>query len=145
MENINEIIRQLGLLLVNIETLIGVAVGVAVAAIVAYQKLKKLWAERDLQAIVAPIAGKAENHAATLLHELVNKPAFLDSALTAVSKSDIESNVGKNAIVAATAYAEVKKEKPSLLKKLGINSVSDMIPIVSGIYGSIVKPIIKGK
>jgi hypothetical protein len=110
---------------------------------VQYKKLRKLLAEKDLAEIIAPISSEADTKPANILNSLINKPLSLDSTAQHVSTGQINSNEGKALIVAAKAFEQAKAEKPSILKRLGINSVSDMIPIVSGVYQGIVKPILK--
>jgi hypothetical protein len=47
--------------------------------------------------------------------------------------------------ILAWAFAflgKAQKEKPSLLKKLGINSAADAVPIVSSLY-KLIKPLVK--
>jgi type III secretion system FlhB-like substrate exporter len=136
----------LDLILANIDkaTLIVLALaGLLTTVIVQYKKLRKLLAEKDLAEIIAPISSEADTKPANILNSLINKPLSLDSTAQHVSTGHINSNEGKALIVAAKAYEVTKSEKPKLLKKLGINNVSDMIPIVSTVYQAIVKPIIK--
>ena len=144
MGNINELITQLVAMFGNIETLITAAVSVIVTAIAAYKLIiEKLNARKTLESIVSPIAAEAENKPMSVLNAIINKPIELDATAHAVSQSAINSNEGKSLIVAAKAFEVTKSEKPKILKKLGINSVTDMIPLVSTIYQGIVKPIIK--
>ena len=144
MTNINELITQLVAMFGNIESLITAAVSVIITAIAAYKLIIEKWnARKTLESIVSPIAAEAENKPMSVLNSIINKPFELDGTAHAVSQSTINSNEGKNLIVAAKAFETAKTEKPKVLKKLGINSVSDMIPLVSTIYQSIVKPIIK--
>lgn len=136
----------LDLILANIDkaTLIVLALaGLLTTVIVQYKKLRKLLAEKDLAEIIAPISSEADTKPANILNSLINKPLSLDSTAQHVSTGQINSNEGKALIVAAKAFEQAKAEKPSILKRLGINSVSDMIPIVSGVYQGIVKPILK--
>ena len=143
MANINDFINQLIAMFGNIQTLIGAASGAVIAGIVLYQKIKKMLAENDLNAIITPIAAEAENKPLQVLNSIVNKPMELDGTANAVSHAQVYSNEGKALIVAAKAFETVQAEKPSILKKLGITSAADMIPIVSAAYQGIVKPIIK--
>lgn len=144
MTNINELITQLVAMFGNIETLITAAVSVIVTAIAAYKLIiEKLNARKTLESIVSPIAAEAENKPMSVLNAIINKPFELDGTAHAVSQSAINSNEGKSLIVAAKAFEIAKTDKPGVLKKLGINSVTDMIPFVSTIYQGIVKPIIK--
>jgi hypothetical protein len=52
------------------------------------------------------------------------------------------SNEGKALIVGQAAIEKAQKEKPSILKKLGINSAADAVPIVSSLY-KLIKPLVK--
>jgi hypothetical protein len=143
MGNVNDFINQLIAMFGNLETLISAASGAAIAAIVLYQKIKKMLAEKSLEAIISPIAAEAENKPMQVLNSIVNKPLAMDSTAQAVSQTAINSNDGKQLIVAAAAYETTKATKPKILRKLGIKSVNDMMPFVSLIYQGIVKPIIK--
>ena len=143
MSNINDLITQLIAMFGNIEALVAAASGAIVAAILLYQKIKKMLAEKSLASIVAPIAAEAENKPMQVLNAIISKPIELDATAHAVSQTTINSNDGKALIVAAKAFEIAKTDKPGVLKKLGINSVTDMIPFVSTIYQGIVKPIIK--
>ena len=143
MENINNLINQLIAMFGNIETLIGAATGAIVAAIILYQKIKTMLAEKSLSAIISPIAAEAEHKPMDVLNSILIKPLSLDGDVQAVSQSMVKSNGGKELIVAAKAFEVTKRDKPSILKKLGINSVTDMLPFVSVIYQSVVKPIIR--
>ena len=144
MTNINELITQLVAMFGNIETLITAAVSVIVTAIAAYKLIIEKWnARKTLESIVSPIAAEAENKPMSVLNSIINKPFELDGTAHAVAQSTINSNEGKSLIVAAKAFETAKAEKPKVLKKLGINSVTDMIPLVNTIYQDIVKPIIK--
>lgn len=143
MGNINDFINQLIAMFGNLETLISAASGAVIAAIVLYQKINKMLAEKSLAAIVSPIAAEAENKPMQVLNTIVNKPLAMDSTAQAVSQTAINSNDGKQLIVAAAAYEATKATKPKILRKLGIKSVNDMLPFVSLIYQGVVKPIIK--
>jgi len=143
MGNVNDFINQLIAMFGNLETLISAASGAAIAAIVLYQKIKKMLAEKSLEAIISPIAAEAENKPMQVLNTIINKPLAMDSTAQAVSQTLINSNDGKQLIVAAAAYEATKATKPKILRKLGIKSVNDMLPFVSLIYQGVVKPIIK--
>lgn len=143
MGNINDFINQLIAMFGNLETLISAASGAVIAAIVLYQKIKKMLAEKSLEAIISPIAAEAENKPMQVLNTIINKPLAMDSTAQAVSQTLINSNDGKQLIVAAAAYEATKATKPKILRKLGIKSVNDMLPFVSLIYQGVVKPIIK--
>jgi len=134
------------LILQNIDKATAIVLALAAlitTVIVQYKKLLKLIAEKDMAAIISPIAAEADTKPLNILNSLVNKPLELDATVQAVSNGQINSNTGKALIVAAKAFETAKAEKPSILKRLGIKSVADMIPIVSTVYQSIVKPILK--
>ena len=143
MGNVNDFINQLIAMFGNIETLVSAASGAVIAAIVLDQKIKKMLAEKSLEAIISPIAAEAETKPMQVLNTIVNKPLAMDSTAQAVSQTAINSNDGKQLIVAAAAYEATKATKPKILRKLGIKSVNDMLPYVSLIYQGVVKPIIK--
>jgi hypothetical protein len=136
----------LDLILANIDKVTAIVLALAAlltTVIVQYKKLLKLIAEKDIAAIISPIAAEADTKPLNILNSLVNKPISLDATAQAVSSGQINSNEGKALIVAAKAFEQAKAEKPSILKRLGIKSATDMIPIVSTVYQSIVKPILK--
>ena len=134
------------LILANIDKATAIVLALAAlitTVIVQYKKLLKLIAEKDMAAIISPIAAEADTKPLNILNSLVNKPISLDATAHAVSNVQINSNEGKALIVAAKAFETAKAEKPNILKRLGIKSAADMIPIVSTVYQSIVKPILK--
>ena len=52
------------------------------------------------------------------------------------------SNEGKALIVGQAAIEKAQIENPRLLKKLGINSAADAVPLVSSMY-KLIKPLVK--
>ena len=70
-----------------------------------------------------------------MLANLINPPVD-DSPMIA------NSNEGKALIVGQAAIEKAQKEKPSILKKLGINSAADAVPLVSSLY-KLIKPLVK--
>jgi hypothetical protein len=52
------------------------------------------------------------------------------------------SNEGKALIVGQAAIEKAQIKKPIILKKLGINSASDAVPLVSCLY-KLIKPLVK--
>lgn len=144
MTAINDIIQKLIAVFGNIETLITAIVSVAIAAITAYNLIRKKLAELEFKQIAAPLSTIAETKPETVLMNLLQKPQQLDPELQPVSKADIESNEGKAAIVAQAAIETIQIQKPNLLKKLGIKSATDAIPLVSSLYQFAIKPVIKG-
>ena len=115
MTNINDFINQLIAMFGNIETLIGAASGAIIAGIVLYQKIKKMLAEGDLNAIIAPIAAEAENKPLQVLNAIINKPMELDGTANDVSHAQVYSNEGKNLIVATKAFETAKAKNPYCL------------------------------
>jgi len=140
MSNLLDIILQ------NIDKITAIILALAAlitTIIVQYKKLLKLLAEKDIAAIISPIAAEAETKPMNILSSIINKPLELDATAQAVSPTQINSNDGKALIVATKAFETAQAEKPNLLKRLGIKSAADMIPIVTTVYQGIVKPILK--
>lgn len=129
----------------QIQNLIAVLAAIILAAIAYYWQIKAALgkAKTELANIAMPMIGKAEDSPAELLRTIVDKPANLNQSITAVTPLFINSNEGKNLIVSSAAFEKAKTEKPKLLKKLGISSISDMIPFISNVYQFAAKPIIK--
>ena len=132
MQNIINTITQ------NIEALITLVAAIAaliVAIITQYKKIKQLWAERELTDIIAPLAAKAEENPASLLSYVQDKSELFDV--------DLNSNEGKQKIVASAAMEIAKSEAPKALKKVGVKDVTDMLSVVDWVYQNAVKPIVK--
>ena len=132
MQNIINTITQ------NIEALITLVAAIAaliVAIITQYKKIKQLLAERELTDIIAPLAAKAEENPASLLSYVQDKSELFDV--------DLNSNEGKQKIVASAAMEIAKSEAPKALKKVGVKDVTDMLSVVDWVYQSAVKPIVK--
>lgn len=132
MQNIINTITQ------NIEALITLVAAIAaliVAIITQYKKIKQLLAERELTDIIAPLAAKAEENPASLLSYVQDKSELFDV--------DLNSNEGKQQIVASAAMEIAKSEAPKALKKVGVKDVTDMLSVVDWVYQSAVKPIVK--
>ena len=132
MQNIINTITQ------NIEALIPLVAAIAaliVAIITQYKKIKQLLAERELTDIIAPLAAKAEENPASLLSYVQDKSELFDV--------DLNSNEGKQQIVASAAMEIAKSEAPKALKKVGVKDVTDMLSVVDWVYQSAVKPIVK--
>lgn len=132
MQNIINTITQ------NIEALIPLVAAIAaliIAIITQYKKIKQLLAERELTDIIAPLAAKAEENPASLLSYVQDKSELFDV--------DLNSNEGKQQIVASAAMEIAKSEAPKALKKVGVKDVTDMLSVVDWVYQSAVKPIVK--
>ena len=132
MQNIINTITQ------NIEALIPLVAAIAaliIAIITQYKKIKQLLAERELTDIIAPLAAKAEENPASLLSYVQDKTELFDV--------DLNSNEGKQQIVASAAMEIAKSEAPKALKKVGVKDVTDMLSVVDWVYQSAVKPIVK--
>jgi len=132
MQNIINTITQ------NIEALITLVAAIAaliIAIITQYKKIKQLLAERELTDIIAPLAAKAEENPASLLSYVQDKSELFDV--------DLNSNEGKQQIVASAAMEIAKSEAPKALKKVGVKDVTDMLSVVDWVYQNAVKPIVK--
>ncbi|HPC25745.1 MAG TPA: hypothetical protein PLQ59_09545 [Fervidobacterium sp.] len=132
MQNIINTITQ------NIEALIPLVAAIAaliIAIITQYKKIKQLLAERELTDIIAPLAAKAEENPASLLSYVQDKSELFDV--------DLNSNEGKQQIVASAAMEIAKSEAPKALKKVGVKDVTDMLSVVDWVYQNAVKPIVK--
>jgi len=132
MQNIINTITQ------NIEALISLVAAIAaliVAIITQYKKIKQLLAERELTDIIAPLAAKAEENPASLLSYVQDKSELFDV--------DLNSNEGKQKIVASAAMEIAKNDAPKALKKVGVKDVTDMLSVVDWVYQNAVKPIVK--
>ena len=132
MQNIINTITQ------NIEALVPLVAAIAaliIAIITQYKKIKQLWAERELTDIIAPLAAKAEENPTSLLSYVKDKTELFDV--------DLNSNEGKQQIVASAAMEIAKSEAPKALKKVGVKDVTDMLSVVDWVYQNAVKPIVK--
>ena len=132
MQNIINTITQ------NIEALVPLVAAIAaliIAIITQYKKIKQLWAERELTNIIAPLAAKAEENPTSLLSYVKDKTELFDV--------DLNSNEGKQKIVASAAMEIAKSEAPKALKKVGVKDVTDMLSVVDWVYQNAVKPIVK--
>jgi len=130
MENI------LNSILANIEVITAIVLAVSglLATIIAeYKKIKKLLAIEEFNKIAAPLISIAETNPVQILDKLANLPS-------PDIHSYVNTNEGKAMVV---AQATIEKANPKILKKLGINNVTDAIPLVSALYQNILKPIIK--
>jgi len=130
MENI------LNSILANIEAITAIILAVSglLATVIAeYKKIKKLLATEEFNKIAAPLISIAETNPVQILDKLANLPS-------PDIHSYVNTNEGKAMVV---AQATIEKANPKILKKLGINNVTDAIPLVSALYQNIIKPVIK--
>ena len=130
MENI------LNSILANIEVITAIILAVSglLATVIAeYKKIKKLLATEEFNKIAAPLISIAETNPVQILDKLANLPS-------PDIHSYVNTNEGKAMVV---AQATIEKANPKILKKLGINNVTDAIPLVSALYQNIIKPVIK--
>ena len=130
MENI------LNSILANIEVITAIVLAISglLATIIAeYKKIKKLLAIEEFNKIAAPLISIAETNPIQILDNLASLPSQDIHGY-------VNTNEGKAMVV---AQATIEKANPKILKKLGINNVTDAIPLVSALYQNILKPIIK--
>ena len=129
MENI------LNSILANIEVITAIVLAVSglLATIIAeYNKIKKLLATEEFNKIAAPLISIAETNPVQILDKLANLPS-------PDIHSYVNTNEGKAMVV---AQATIEKANPKILKKLGINNVTDAVPLVSSLY-KLIKPLVK--
>ena len=129
MENI------LNSILANIEVITAIVLAVSglFATIIAeYNKIKKLLATEEFNKIAAPLISIAETNPIQILDDLRSLPSQ-------DIHSYINTNEGKAKVV---AQATIEKANPKILKKLGINSAADAVPLVSSLY-KLIKPLVK--
>ena len=129
MENI------LNSILANIEVITAIVLAVSglLATIIAeYKKIKKLLAIEEFNKIAAPLISIAETNPIQILDNLASLPSQ-------DIHSYVNTNEGKAKVV---AQATIEKANPKILKKLGINSAADAVPLVSSLY-KLIKPLVK--
>ena len=129
MENI------LNSILANIEVITAIVLAISglLATIIAeYKKIKKLLAIEEFNKIAAPLISIAETNPIQILDNLASLPSQ-------DIHSYVNTNEGKAKVV---AQATIEKANPKILKKLGINSAADAVPLVSSLY-KLVKPLVK--
>ncbi len=119
----------------GISALIGAIVTLVITCIREYKRIRKEIAAEEFKEIAAPFCKIAETEPMKVLETLINPP--VDCLPTIVN-----SNEGKALIVGQAAIEKAQKEKPSILKKLGINSAADAVPLVSSLY-KLIKPLVK--
>ena len=129
MENI------LNSILANIEAITAIILAVSglLATVIAeYKKIKKLLATEEFNKIAAPLISIAETNPIQILDNLASLPS-------PDIHSYVNTNEGKAMVV---AQATIEKANPNILKKLGINSAADAVPLVSSLY-KLIKPLVK--
>ena len=129
MENI------LNSILANIEVITAIVLavsGLLVTIIAEYKKIKKLLAIEEFNKIAAPLISIAETNPIQILDNLASLPSQ-------DIHSYVNTNEGKAKVV---AQATIEKANPKILKKLGINSAADAVPLVSSMY-KLIKPLVK--
>ena len=122
-------------IVVALSALIGAIVTLVITGIREYKRIRQAIAEKDFMALAAPFSEIAETKPMAVLDKVL-KPPIDVSPLTA------NTNEGKALIVAQATIERAQKEKPGILKTLGITSADDAVPIISSLYG-IIKPLVK--
>ena len=128
-------IDKMQAIVAGMSALIGAIVTLVITGIREYKRIRREIAAEEFKEIAAPFSKIAETEPMKVLANLINPPVD-DSPLIA------NSNEGKALIVSQAAIEKAQKDKPSLLKKLGINSAADAVPIVSSLY-KLIKPLVK--
>ena len=128
-------IDKMQAIVVALSALIGAIVTLVITSIREYKRIKKEIAAEEFKEIAAPFSKIAETQPMKVL-ETLNNPPVDNSPMIA------NSNEGKALIVGQAAIEKAQKEKPSLLKKLRINSAADAVPLVSSLY-KLIKPLVK--
>ena len=119
----------------GMSALIGAIVTLVITSIREYKRIRKEIAAEEFKEIAAPFSKIAETEPMKVLENLIKPP--VDSL-----PSIANSNEGKALIVGQAAIEKAQIEKPSILKKLGINSAADAVPLVSSLY-KLIKPLVK--
>ena len=128
-------INKMQAIVVALSALIGAIVTLVITSIREYKRIKKEIAAEEFKEIAAPFSKIAETQPMKVL-ETLNNPPVDNSPMIA------NSNEGKALIVGQAAIEKAQKEKPSILKKLSINSAADAVPLVSSLY-KLIKPLVK--
>lgn len=130
-------IDKMQAIVVALSALISAIVTLVITGIREYKRIKKEIAAEEFKEIAAPFSKIAETEPMKVLESLINPP--IDSL-----PSIANSNEGKALIVGQAAIEKAQKEKPSILKKLGIRSAADAVPLVSSLY-KLIKPLVVKK
>ena len=128
-------IDKMQAIVVALSALIGAIVTLVITSIREYKRIRKELAAEEFKEIAAPFSKIAETQPMKVL-ETLNNPPVDNSPMIA------NSNEGKALIVGQAAIEKAQKENPRLLKKLGINSAADAVPLVSSMY-KLIKPLVK--
>ena len=128
-------IDKMQAIVVALSALIGAIVTLVITCIREYKRIRKEIAAEEFKEIAAPFCKIAETQPMKVLETLINPPVD-NSPMIA------NSNEGKALIVGQAAIEKAQKENPRLLKKLGINSAADAVPLVSSMY-KLIKPLVK--
>ena len=128
-------IDKMQAIVAGMSALIGAIVTLVITSIREYKRIRKEIAAEEFKELAAPFSKIAETEPMKVLETLINPPVD-NSPMIA------NSNEGKALIVGQAAIEKAQKEKPSLLKKLGINSAADAVPLVSSLY-KLIKPLVK--
>ena len=128
-------IDKMQAIVAGMSALIGAIVTLVITSIREYKRIRKEIAAEEFKEIAAPFSKIAETEPMKVLANLINPPV---DCLPTIANS----NEGKALIVGQAAIEKAQKEKPSILKKLGINSAADAVPLVSSLY-KLVKPLVK--
>lgn len=128
-------IDKMQAIVVAISALIGAIVTLVITGIREYKRIRKELAAEEFKEIAAPFSKIAETQPMKVLENLINPPIDSFSSIA-------NSNEGKALIVGQAAIEKAQKDKPSILKKLGINSAADAVPIISSLY-KLIKPLVK--
>lgn len=135
LNNILANINTMQAIIAAVVALLGAIVTLVITGIREYKRIRKEIAAEEFKEIAAPFSKVAETHPMEVLANLIKPP--IDSSYTIAN-----SNEGKALIVGQAAIEKAQKEKPSILKKLGINSAADAVPLVSSLY-KLIKPLVK--
>ncbi len=128
-------IDKMQAIVVALSALIGAIVTLVITSIREYKRILKELAAEEFKEIAAPFCKIAETEPMKVLENLIKPP--VDSL-----PSIANSNEGKALIVGQAAIEKAQIKKPSILKKLGINSAADAVPLVSSLY-KLIKPLVK--
>ena len=128
-------IDKMQAIVVSISALLGAIVTLVITGIHEYKRIRKELAAEEFKEIAAPSSKIAETEPMKVLANLITPP--VDNLPTIAN-----TNEGKALIVGQAAIEKAQKDKPSILKKLGINSAADAVPLVSSLY-KLIKPLVK--
>lgn len=117
------------------------AVIVALATLIAllvtkYKEIRRLIAQNEFDKIAATFIAENEYSPVGLMEKLITPPIPKSPHLA-------NSNSGKALIAAQATIEQAKKTKPSILKRLGIKSATDAVPLVGALYQNLLKPVVK--